>query len=421
MLELDDIQAAYERIRASVYYSPCAYSQTFSKRCDTKAHFKLENLQMTGSFKERGALNRILDLDDTERARGVVAASAGNHAQAVAYHARQAGISATIFMPRRTPLVKIANTRSHGAKVILEGDSFDEAYAAALDLEKSENRVFLHPFDDDAVIAGQGTVAIEIAQQVPDVEVVVVPIGGGGLISGVGIALKALRPEVKIIGVQALAVPSMQRSVASGRRETVHNRDTIADGIAVKRPGEKTLRYVERFVDNIVCVDEEEIANAILLLLEREKTVVEGAGAVTLAAVANGHVPEAIGKRTVMILSGGNIDVNLLSRIIERGLAKDGRLVKIEASIQDEPGALAKLLQQVGEQGVNVIEVHHNRAFNDLGLAEVTVELTLETRGRDHLHRLAEALRESGYALRNLAPATVQAKYEDSESGLADT
>ncbi len=415
MLELADIYAARDRIQNSVYCSPCAFSQTFSKRCDTKAYFKLENLQMTGSFKERGALNRILELDDAERARGVVAASAGNHAQAVAYHARQAGISATIFMPRRTPLIKIANTRSYGARVILEGDSFDEAYAAAADLERQENRVFVHPFDDDAVIAGQGTVGLEILEQVPDVEVVVVPIGGGGLISGIAIAMKALRPEIQIIGVQAAAVPSMRESVRSGCRETVENRDTIADGIAVKRPGERTLRYVERYVDDIVCVSENEIANAILLLLEREKTVVEGAGAVGLAAVANGHIPAVIGKRTVMVLSGGNIDVNLLSRIIERGLAKDGRLVKIEATIQDEPGALAKLLQQVAAEGANVIEVHHNRAFNELGLAKVTVALTLETRGRDHLLKLTASLKASGFSLHNMGGATLQATFDESE------
>jgi len=398
MLALADIQAARERLGSRIYKSPCAYSETFSRRSGTRALFKLENLQMTGSFKERGALNKILQLSGAEKQRGVVAASAGNHAQAVAYICGQEDIRSTIFMPRRTPLIKIANTRDYGAEVILEGDSFDDAFQLAMAFQKETGATFLHPFDDDQVIAGQGTLALELIEQIPDLEVVVCPIGGGGLISGIGIALKELRPKARLIGVQAAAVPSMHRSLTEGRPVGVQPSDTIADGIAVKRPGERTLEYVQRYVDDIVCVDEEEIANAILLLLELEKTVVEGAGATPFAAVYNRHITAAKNRKTVMILSGGNIDVNLLSRIIERGLAKDGRLMRLSLRLQDEPGAPAKLLLRVGECEANVLEVHHNRAFSTVGLDEVGVELTLETRGSEHAEEIRTLLSRTGYA-----------------------
>jgi threonine dehydratase len=335
---------------------------------------------MTGSFKERGALNKILQLPASARQRGVIAASAGNHAQAVAYHAARDGIPATIVMPRRTPLIKVANTRQHGAEVILHGNDFDEAYARAVEIERERGLVAIHPFDDEAVIAGQGTIALELLEQEPELDVVVVPIGGGGLISGIAVAIKALRPGVAVIGVEAAACPAMKASLEAGSRVTTPAiGHTIADGIAVKQPGELTLEYARRFVDDVVTVDEEEIANAVLLLLEQEKTVTEGAGAVALAAVYNGRVPAARGKggrdrggrvpRVAMIVSGGNIDVNILSRIIERGLAKDGRLVRLEVQLPDEPGALAALLGEVGRQAANVIEVHHERTFSDLGLA----------------------------------------------------
>ncbi|HEX2466014.1 MAG TPA: threonine ammonia-lyase [Thermoanaerobaculia bacterium] len=397
MPELRDIEEARQRIRDRVYLSPCARSETMSRRCGAVTFFKLENLQMTGSFKERGALNKILQLDPDARRRGVIAASAGNHAQAVAYHAAQAGIPATIVMPRRTPLVKVANTRQHGAEVILHGNDFDEAYAYSLEIEHERGLVAIHPFDDEDVIAGQGTIALELLEQVPDLQMVLVPIGGGGLISGIAVAIKALRPRVKVIGVEAAACPAMKRSLEEGKRVTVGSGTTIADGIAVKKPGALTLEYVKRFVDDVVTVDEEEIANAVLVLLEQEKTVTEGAGAVTLAALYNRHVRAARGKRVVMILSGGNIDVNILSRIIERGLAKDGRLVRLEVQLPDEPGSLAALLAEVGLQSANVIEVHHERTFSDLGLARVRVELTLETRGGDHARQLEAALRERGF------------------------
>lgn len=400
MLSLSDIQAARERIADRIYKSPCAHSETFSRRCQTTALFKLENLQMTGSFKERGALNRILQLQEAEKAAGVVAASAGNHAQAVAYIAGQEGIRASIVMPRNTPLIKIANTRAHGAEVILQGDNFDEAYAIAQRKQEAEGTTFLHPFDDERVIAGQGTIALELLEQVPDLEVVIVPIGGGGLISGIGVALKALKPDTLLIGVQAAAVPSMRNSLDAGQSQPTAQQDTIADGIAVKKPGALTFEYVQRYVDDVVTVNEEEIANAVLLLLEQEKSVVEGAGAVPLAALYNDHVPQARGRKTVMVLSGGNIDVNLLSRIIERGLAKDGRLVRLELHVPDQPGALANLLLEIGRCQANVIEIHHNRAFNEVGLAQVAVELILETRGAEHVAEIRSTLTNNGYTLK---------------------
>jgi threonine dehydratase len=406
MLELRHLQEARERIRGRIYLSPCARSETFSRRCGATTFFKLENLQMTGSFKERGALNKILQLRPEERRRGVIAASAGNHAQAVAYHASQDGIPATIVMPRRTPLIKVANTRQHGAEVILHGNDFDEAYARALELQEERGLHAIHPFDDEAVIAGQGTIALELLEQVPDLQVVLVPVGGGGLISGIAVAIKGQRPRVKVIGVEAEAFPAMARSLGAGRRVTVDPGTTIADGIAVKRPGRLTFGYVKRLVDDIVTVDEEEIANAVLLLLEQEKTVTEGAGAVALAALYNRKVPAARGKRTVMILSGGNIDVNILSRIIERGLAKDGRLVRLEVQLPDEPGSLAALLAEVGRLQANVIEVHHERTFSDLGLARVAVELTLETRGGEHVRQLEASLRERGFEPTEMRPQT---------------
>ncbi|MDX1385682.1 MAG: threonine ammonia-lyase [Thermoanaerobaculia bacterium] len=397
MVTLDDIRRARERIGDRVYESPCARSETFSRRCGVSAYFKLENLQMTGSFKERGALNKILQLDTAARDAGIIAASAGNHAQAVAYWGRAEGIPVTIVMPRRTPVIKVANTRDYGAEVVLEGDSFDDAYRHARELEAASGATFVHPFDDEDVIAGQGTIGLELLEQAPQLEMVVVPVGGGGLISGISVAIKSLRPEVSIVGVEAAAVPAMQESVAAGAPVTATSGVTIADGIAVKRPGALTLEYVKRHVDTLVQVDEEEIANAVLLLLEQEKTVTEGAGAVPLAALYNRHIPEAAGRHVVMVLSGGNIDVNILSRIIERGLAKDGRLVRITVRLSDEPGALAAVLETIGGQGGNVIEVNHDRTFSDLGLAKVAVTLTLETRGRGHGREIEAAIAEAGF------------------------
>ncbi len=397
MIGYRDIKDARERLGDSVFLSPCAFSETFSKLTGMQVYFKLENLQMTGSFKERGALNRLLLMPEDERQRGVIAASAGNHAQGVAYHASRLGIAATIVMPERTPLIKVVATREFGAQVILHGAGYDDACAEATRLAEERNHVFVHAFDDDLVIAGQGTIGLELLEQQPDLEAVIAPIGGGGLISGIACALKESKPSVRIIGVQTERVQSARRALENGAPVTVPAAATLADGIAVRRIGERTLPMIERYVDDIACVSEEEIANAILLLLEREKTVAEGAGAVPLAAAINQKAGIALGKRVALLVCGGNIDVNLLSRIIDRGLAKDGRLVKLEVRLSDSPGALHELIGVFANLGANVLDIAHARAFAGVELSETVATATLETRGTAHVAELLTALRKHGY------------------------
>ena len=397
MITLQDIEGAYRRVSDSIYRTPCNRTDHFREAGCAALYIKLENLQRTGSFKERGALNRMLHLSEEERARGVISASAGNHAQAVAYHAGRLGVPATIVMPEHTPIIKIVATRSYGARVILSGGGFDEASQEANRIQEREGQVFVHAFNDPLIIAGQGTIALELLEQNPYLEMVVVPIGGGGLIAGVACGLKELNPRIQIVGVESAAIPSMKTSVEANRIVEVPPAPSIADGIAVKRPGAETFPMIQKYVDDIVTVDEEEIANAILLFLEREKTVAEGAGAVTLAALINGKIPRASGRKVAMILSGGNIDVNVISRIIERGLAKDGRLVTLLVNVPDRPGSLAKLMTVIAEQGANVSEVHHDRIYSTTALGEVAVEARLEMRGREHVKQLLDALRERGY------------------------
>jgi threonine dehydratase len=401
MVTLEDVQAARARIRDRIYLSPCARSETLSKLTGTTALLKLENLQMTGAYKERGALNKLLQLPAGEREQGLIAASAGNHAQAVAYHAGRLGVKATIVMPEATPIMKVANTRAHGARVVLHGANYDEAYAEARRLEHVERLTFVHPFDDPDVIAGQGTVALEILEQEPEVDAVLVPIGGGGLVSGVGAVLKALRPGAKVVGVETEVLPSMLQALEAGRPVTLDPANTVADGIAVKRAGDLTFEHVRRLVDEIVTVSEEEIASAILYLLEREKTVVEGAGAVAVAALMQHKVRGLEGRRVVSIVSGGNIDVNLVARVIERGLVKDGRLVRVSVALQDKPGQLAKVSAIVANHRANVIEVHHTRAFSHR-FGDTTLQLTLETRGLEHVEEILRALRERGYQVQQM-------------------
>jgi threonine dehydratase len=401
MVTLDDVRAALGRIRDRIYLSPCARSETFSKLTGTQAYLKLENLQMTGAYKERGALNKLLLLPAADRERGLITASAGNHAQAVAYHAGRLGVAATIVMPEATPIMKVANTRSHGARVVLHGANYDEAYAEARRLEQAERLTFVHPFDDADVIAGQGTLGLEVLGQEPETDAIVVPIGGGGLASGVGVALKALRPKARLVGVETEVLPSMLQAVEAGKPVTLDPANTIADGIAVKRAGDLTLEHVRRYVDEIVTVSEEEIASAILYLLEREKAVVEGAGAVGVAALMQRKIHGLEGKRVVAIVSGGNIDVNLVARVIERGLVKDGRLVRISVALQDKPGQLARVSSIVANQRANVIEVHHTRAFS-YRFGDTTLQLTLETRGPEHVEEILRALRERGYHVQQM-------------------
>jgi threonine dehydratase len=396
MLTLQDIERARARIKDDIYMSPCAHSVTFSELTGNKVYFKLENLQMTGSFKERGALNKILSLTDEEKRHGVIAASAGNHAQGVAYHATRKGVKATIVMPAAAPLVKVTRTREYGAEVVLHGASYDEAFEEAWRRREAQGLTFIHAFDDDAVMAGQGTVGLEMIEQNPYLEAVIVPVGGGGLISAIAVAMKEINPRVRVIGVQTTRVPSMRRAIDEQAPVTLPPAVTIADGIAVRRAGVRTLPVVAKYVDDIVTVDEEEIANAILLLLEREKTVAEGAGAVAFAALIQGRI-KLLGKKVAVVISGGNIDVNMLSRIIERGLVKDGRLVRLRVRIPDHPGALHKLTGEIASVRANIQEVIHNRAFSRVDLGETAVDVTLETRGAEHIEQLVKLLDERGY------------------------
>ncbi|MEK7770317.1 MAG: threonine ammonia-lyase, partial [candidate division NC10 bacterium] len=363
-----------------------------------RVHVKLENLQMTGSFKERGAANLLAQLSTSERRRGVIAASAGNHGLAVAFHAARLGIAAVIVMPTWAPLIKVMAARRHGAEVVLHGEGYDEAFARAKEIEAERDLVFVHPFDDPRIIAGQGTIGLELLEQQPELDAVIVPVGGGGLIGGIALALKEQRPGVQVIGVQAEEIPAMKAALAAAQRVTLPAAATIADGIAVRRVGEHTFDLARRYVDDVVSVSEEEIANAILLLLEIEKTVAEGAGAAALAALVNGKVALA-GKTVVLILSGGNIDVNLISRIIERGLVKDGRIVRLTVLLRDRPGALAALTRLVAEGRANVLHIHHDRAFSRARIGDTDVELTLETSGRDHIDAVKRHLAEAGYAV----------------------
>ena len=396
-LDLGVIEGARERLGGAVHETPCAYSENLSALTATRCYLKLENLQMTGSFKERGAGNRLLQLSPDERRRGVVTASAGNHGLAVAFHAARLGIPAAIVMPEWAPLIKVTSARRRGAEVILHGDNFEEARARAVELSRTRGLVMVPPFDDDAVIAGQGTLGLEILEQCPELDAVIVPVGGGGLIAGVALAVKSRRPQTRVIGVQSAALPAMRRAMDEGGLVEVAPAATIADGIAVRRVCERTLEIARKYVDDVVTVSEEEIANAILVLLEVEKTVVEGAGATPLAALLNRPL-DLVGATVALVLSGGNIDVTMLSRIIERGLVKDGRLVRLDVLVLDRPGALARLSQVIAEARANIVHIEHDRAFaRTAAIGETEVELTLETTGRDHIEALKARLAASGY------------------------
>ena len=403
MITLNDIQQAQQRIRGAVVRTPCLQSLTLSRICGCNTYFKPENLQMTGSFKERGALNKLLLLSEAERHAGVIAASAGNHAQGVAYHATRLGIQSTIVMPRPTPLIKISNTRDLGGEVVLHGANYDEALAHARELSAQHGLTFVHAFDDEAIIAGQGTIGLELLEEATRFDAVVVPIGGGGLIGGIAIALKAARPDIRVIGVEPENYASMKAALSHGQPVEIATQPTIADGLAVRRAGIQTLELARRYVDEVVTVSEEEIASAILKLLEIEKTVVEAAGAASLAAVLFQKIAGLAGKNVVMVLCGGNIDPTLLAKIIERGLAKDGRMVQLRTMVRDRPGELARICQIVGDSGANILEVEHNRAFASLEVGGVEIELTLEARGNDHVEQLIEALRADGIEAHALA------------------
>ena len=396
MIQLSDIQGALSRIRGDIRVSPCPRSEPFSGLTGNTIFLKLDNQQRTGAFKERGALNKLLTMTANERAHGVIAASAGNHAQGVAYHAGRHKVRARILMPLPTPLTKVSATRAYGAEVVLHGANYDEAYDKAVEQGRQDSLTLIHAFDDDAVIAGQGSLGLEILQQHPDIEAIVSPIGGGGLIGGVACAVKETRPAVKVFGVQPAKLPSMQAAVEAGKPVTLDSAKTIADGIAVRRAGERTLPLVQKYVDHIVTVEEEEIANAILLLLEREKTLAEGAGAAAIAAVLNRKLPLE-GKRVAVLVCGGNIDVTLLARIIERGLVKDGRLVRLRVHLPDYPGALHKLTGILAEHRANIVETAYDRAYHGVNLGDTAIDITMETRGPEHIAELLAALVSAGY------------------------
>jgi len=392
-----DIQEARNHLRSIVYKTSLVHNTTFSEMTGNLIYFKTENLQKTGSFKVRGAFNKIASLPDFQKKCGVIASSAGNHAQGVAMAATAYGIKSTIVMPKHAPLSKIAATKSYGAEVVLYGEVYDEAYEKAKEIQEQSGATFVHPFDDEEIIAGQGTIGIEILEDLPDADVIVVPVGGGGLISGISIAAKHIKPDIKIIGVQTQNLPSMAKAIAQNRISTVEGPATIADGIAVKTPGELTFRIVQQYVDDIVTVDEDEIASAILLLLERAKVVSEGAGAASVAAILN-RLVNFRNKKIVAVISGGNIDVNMLSRIIDKGLVKSGRKIFVNALIPDRPGTLGQLLNLMAQTGANVLSVAHDRSTLDIPLGYAKVKLELETADKEHVAKIKELLVQNNYS-----------------------
>jgi threonine dehydratase len=400
MITFVDVEEARQRIREQIYLSPFPHSETISQLTGNKIFFKLENLQLTGSFKERGALNRLLTLTPEEARRGVIAASAGNHGMAVAYHSRRLSIASTIVMPVSAPLIKVTRVRQYGAESVLCGNDYDSALAEALRLSKERGLTFISAFDDPWVVAGQGTIGLELYEQNPDLDAVIVPVGGGGLIAGMALALKTLLPKVSVIGVQAEALPSMKVALEQGAPAQLPAATTIADGIAVRAVGATPLELVKTYVDQIVTVSEGEIANAVLMLLEIEKTVAEGAAAVPLAALVNKKISLA-GKNVGLVVSGGNIDMNLTARIIETGLIQDGRLGRFSIVISDRPGSLARLAQRVADLGANILQISQSRGFGEMAIGETEVELILETTGHEHIQRIYETLLNDRFKIKN--------------------
>ena len=393
-LTFNDVRAAAERLRGEIGETPCLPSRTLSAICGCEVFLKFENLQFTASFKERGAFNKMAQLTAEERAKGVLAVSAGNHAQAVAYHAERMGIKATIVMPRFASSVKVENTRGFNAEVVLEGDTFDDARVVGLKLAAERGLTIVHPYDDRAVIAGQGTVGLEMLAQQPSLDTLVIAVGGGGLIAGIATAARAVKPDIRIIGVQTERFPAAWNSKHGQQRES--RQATIADGIGVKSPGTLTLPVIRDLVDDVVLVSEDDIEQAILMLLEIEKTVVEGAGAVGLAAVLKDK-PRFAGRKVGLVLCGGNIEPLMLAEIIERGMVKSGRLARLRVDVRDVPGALADLAALLARLGANIDEVQHQRAFSSLSVERVQIEVVVQTRGTAHIERILAAMKQQGY------------------------
>jgi threonine dehydratase len=394
MIGLPEIRQAAARVAGQVLNTPCLASHMLSQLAGCDIFLKFENLQYTASFKERGACNKLAQLSQEERRRGVIAMSAGNHAQGVAYHAQRLGIRAVIVMPRFTPMVKVERTRGFGAEVVLHGDTLEEARAHATELAQAQQLVFVHPYDDEAIVAGQGTVALEMLEAVPQLDTLVVAIGGGGLIGGIAAAAKALKPGIRVIGVQTVRFPNMYNAVKHA--SLPQGTSTIAEGIAVGRPGQNTQQLVERYVDDIVLVDEGDVEQAIVMLLDIEKTLVEGAGAAPLAAVTKEPARFA-GRKVGLVLGGGNIDPMLLAAIIQRGMVRAGRLARLRVCARDVPGSLAKITAVVSEAGANIDEVHHQRAFTVLAAQNVEIQLVVQTRGHEHVRSLLKALTDAGF------------------------
>ncbi len=393
MLQLQDIQDAAVRLQGQVLDTPCVESKTLSQIVGAQVFLKFENLQFTASFKERGACNKLVQLSADEQARGVIAMSAGNHAQGVAYHAQRLGMKAVIVMPNFTPGVKVERTRGFGAEVVLHGNSLEESRSHAYALAETRGMTFVHPYDDEAIAAGQGTVALEMLAEQPDLDVLVIAVGGGGLLAGIATAAKALKPEIELIGVQTARFPAMVNAIKGTHHE--QGTSTIAEGIAVGHPGVITQEIIARLVDDLVLVQEGDIEQAVLMLLEIEKTLVEGAGAAGLAALV--RYPERFkGKKVGLVLSGGNIDPLLLAAIIERGMVRSGRLARIKVSARDIPGVLAQITTTVAAAGANIDEVHHQRAFTLLAAQNVEIELVLQTRGKEHVQQVLAQLRSAG-------------------------
>jgi len=398
-LGLDDIRAAAERLRGQVVDTPCLHSRTLSALCGCQVFLKFENHQFTASFKERGALNKMAQLTAEERARGVLAVSAGNHAQGVAYHAQRMGVPATIVMPRFAPAVKVDNTRRFGAEVVLAGDTFDDARLRGLELVRERGLTLVHPYDDLAVMAGQGTIALEMLAAQPDIDTLVVAVGGGGLISGMATAARALRPHIQVYGVQTERFPAVWSALHREPREC--GQATIADGIAVKSPGALTMPLIRERVNDVLLVGEDDIEQGILLLLEIEKTVVEGAGAVGLAALLK-HRERFAGRQVGLVLCGGNIEPLVLAEIIQRGMVRSGRLVRLRFDVRDVPGSLAEVAAALAALGANIDEVMHQRAFTTLSVERAQIEVVVQTRGSEHVAHLLAALQAQGYRVERI-------------------
>lgn len=394
ILKLEDVVEARERIKDICVNTKLIYSSEYSRECDNEVYIKPENLQITGAFKLRGALNKICKLSDEKKKKGLIASSAGNHAQGVAYAASKLGIEATIVMPETTPLIKVQATRNYGANVVLKGSVYDEAYEEAKRLEKENGYTFVHPFDDVDVMAGQGTIALEIIEELKNVDAILVPIGGGGLISGIAVAAKSVNPNIKVIGVQAEGANPMQCSFENGKLVCAENIDTIADGAAVKNPGKITFEIIKRYVDDIVTVSDQELMEAVYILMEKHKLVAEATGAMSLAALSRLKFK---GKKVVSVISGGNIDVVTMAALLNHGLVSRGRIFCFSVKLQDTPGQLFQISKILSDQKANVIKLDHNQFKAIDRLKHVALEVTVETNGQEHIEEITKALNEHGY------------------------